>query len=133
MAYNIICVETPVISTQQGKNSGKPVGSDQSMNVFNRTRGLQRHAATFGKRQMSGQPFGSLPTALYNGVWRKSNIMYITYVVVGCVAIEVVYGAVTNKIWESANSGVSVSDLFSLAPQLSVQVFILFLRPHIRL
>ena len=56
---------------------------------------------------MSSQPFGGLPTQLYQGIWRKSNILYITYVVVGCVAIEVIYGSVTTRIWESANQGVS--------------------------
>mmetsp|Transcript_29824 Transcript_29824/g.30257 ORF Transcript_29824/g.30257 Transcript_29824/m.30257 type:complete len:90 (-) Transcript_29824:131-400(-) len=47
----------------------------------------------------------SLPTTLYNNVWRKSNIFYITYVVMGCVVVEMVYGSLTNSIWNSYNSG----------------------------
>jgi len=31
--------------------------------------------------------------------------MYITYVVVGCVVVEAVYGGITNSIWESSNRG----------------------------
>ena len=59
-------------------------------------------------RGMSSKPgFGAVPQALYQGVWRKSNIAYITYIVVGCVAIEIVYGSVTQSIWDSANQGVS--------------------------
>lgn len=80
------------------------------MNIFARkTVPFSRNVATsFTKsRGLSSQPFGGLPTQLYQGVWRKSNIMYITYVVVGCVAIEVIYGGVTTRIWESANQGVS--------------------------
>ena len=56
----------------------------------------------------SAAQLGGIPTALYKNVWRKSNIMYITYIVAGCVVIEVVYGSVTNGIWESRNKGVSL-------------------------
>jgi hypothetical protein len=60
-----------------------------------------------GQRQMSSNApgFGAIPKSLYNNVWKKSNIMYITYIVVGCVAIEVVYGSVTQSIWDNANKG----------------------------
>ena len=51
--------------------------------------------------------FSSLPSTLYKNVWRKSNILYITYVAAGCVVIEVIYGNLTNFIWESYNYGVS--------------------------
>eukprot|EP01031_Cornospumella_fuschlensis_P036717 gene36717-44540_t len=51
-------------------------------------------------RQKSG-----FASTLYDNVWKKSNVMYITYVVAGCVALEVVYGGVTNYIWESYNYG----------------------------
>lgn len=44
---------------------------------------------------------------LYNNVWRKSNAMYITYILAGCVALEFVYGGVTDYLWNSANKGVS--------------------------
>ena len=47
-----------------------------------------------------------VPQALYKNVWRKSNIMYITYIVAGCVAIEAVYGGVTNAVWDGYNRGV---------------------------
>lgn len=57
------------------------------------------------KRAMSSK--GGIAATLYQNVWQKSTIMYITYIVVGCVAIEVVYGNVTNKIWEMSNQGVS--------------------------
>eukprot|EP00638_Chattonella_subsalsa_P006208 CAMPEP_0117755682 /NCGR_PEP_ID=MMETSP0947-20121206/13597_1 /TAXON_ID=44440 /ORGANISM="Chattonella subsalsa, Strain CCMP2191" /LENGTH=66 /DNA_ID=CAMNT_0005575063 /DNA_START=179 /DNA_END=382 /DNA_ORIENTATION=+ len=41
---------------------------------------------------------------MYNTVW-KSNITYITYILAGCVALEVVYGKTTDFIWETANKG----------------------------
>jgi hypothetical protein len=56
------------------------------------------------KRAMASK--SSVATTLYQNVWQKSTIMYITYIVVGCVAIEVVYGGVSNKIWEMSNEGV---------------------------
>ena len=49
-----------------------------------------------------------LPSYLYNNVWRKSNIFYVTYIFAGCVVIEAVYGTLTNAIWESANRNVSL-------------------------
>lgn len=49
----------------------------------------------------------AIPEQLYKNVWRKSNIMYITYILAGCVVIEGVYGTLTNTLWESKNSGVS--------------------------
>ena len=57
----------------------------------------------------SATAVGGLPRALYNNVWRKSNILYITYIVAGCVVIEVVYGSATNAIWEGRNKGVRFS------------------------
>ena len=38
-------------------------------------------------------------------MWKKSNILYLTDIVVGCVVLEVVYGSVTDSIWESSNKG----------------------------
>jgi hypothetical protein len=49
-----------------------------------------------------------LPSYLYNNVWRKSNIFYLTYIFAGCVVLEAVYGFATNALWESANRGVSI-------------------------
>ena len=62
----------------------------------------------------SATAVGGLPRALYNNVWRKSNILYITYIVAGCVVIEVVYGSATNAIWEGRNKGVRFSHCCSL-------------------
>lgn len=50
--------------------------------------------------------FARIPIAFYENVWKKSNILYITYIVVGCVLIEVVYGSVTTAVWDSYNQGV---------------------------
>jgi hypothetical protein len=47
-----------------------------------------------------------VPQMLYNNVWKKSTVAYITYIIVGCVAIEAVFGSVTQSIWDSANQGV---------------------------
>ena len=38
-------------------------------------------------------------------VWGKSNVRYVSFVVLGAVTIESVYGTVTNGIWESSNQG----------------------------
>ena len=64
--------------------------------------------AAFSKpvaRNMSG--VSSLPSTLMSGVWRKSNILYITYIVGGCVVLEAIYGSFTNAIWDAYNHGVS--------------------------
>eukprot|EP00596_Hydrurales_sp_CCMP1899_P003349 CAMPEP_0119042240 /NCGR_PEP_ID=MMETSP1177-20130426/14477_1 /TAXON_ID=2985 /ORGANISM="Ochromonas sp, Strain CCMP1899" /LENGTH=89 /DNA_ID=CAMNT_0007008879 /DNA_START=149 /DNA_END=418 /DNA_ORIENTATION=+ len=49
--------------------------------------------------------FLKIPLQLYQNVWKKSNILYITYIVVGCVVIEVVYGGITSSIWDTYNQG----------------------------
>lgn len=41
---------------------------------------------------------------LYKTAFR-SNASYVTYVVVGAIAFEAVYGTVTDIIWEQANRG----------------------------
>ena len=76
---------------------------------------LGRRAASSGGGSGAASSVGGIPQALYNNVWRKSNIMYITYIVAGCVVIEVVYGSVTTSIWETRNKGVSLCGS-SLAP-----------------
>jgi hypothetical protein len=63
-------------------------------------------------RMMSSSPIGAVPQALYKNVWRKSNIMYITYIVAGCVAIEAVYGGITNAVWDGYNRGVRNKNIF---------------------
>jgi Ubiquinol-cytochrome C reductase, UQCRX/QCR9 like len=52
--------------------------------------------------------FTRIPIAFYENVWKKSNILYITYIVVGCVLIEVVYGSVTTAVWDGYNQGVRI-------------------------
>ena len=63
-----------------------------------------RPLAKLGQRNIATSK--GVPQMLYNNVWKKSTVSYITYIVVGCVAIEVVYGAATVSIWEGANKGV---------------------------
>ena len=43
---------------------------------------------------------------LMNNVWLKSTPLYLTYIFVGAIAVEVVYGQVTTAFWESINKGV---------------------------
>ena len=54
-----------------------------------------------------------VPIQLYQNVWRKSNILYVTYIVAGCVALEILYGGITNGIWDLSAYGfvVPVVDL----------------------
>jgi hypothetical protein len=49
----------------------------------------------------------TVANVLAQTVWKKSTVMYISYIVTGCVVLEVVYGNVTNFLWESYNYGVS--------------------------
>jgi hypothetical protein len=60
------------------------------------------------KKVAAQRNVAGLSEALYNNLWKKSNISYITYIVTGCVVLEAVYGKVTNFIWESYNYGVSL-------------------------
>ena len=48
----------------------------------------------------------SFPSTLYNNVWRKSNVLYITYIATGCVVFGGLYGSIFSTVWNSANSGV---------------------------
>ena len=64
---------------------------------------------TFPKVALQQQRKSSnIGTFLQNTVWKKSTVMYITYIIAGCVALEVVYGKLTNYIWDSYNYGVSI-------------------------
>lgn len=56
--------------------------------------------------QRNSSTFESIGSTLQRNVWQKSTTAYITYILVGCVFAEAVYGTVTNGIWESANKGV---------------------------
>ena len=60
--------------------------------------------------------FARIPIAFYENVWKKSNILYITYIVVGCVIIEVVYGSVTTAVWDSYNQGVCALLIAEMPP-----------------
>lgn len=59
------------------------------------------------KRVTAQRNVAGLSEALYNGLWKKSNITYITYIVTGCVVLEVLYGKLTTFVWDSYNYGVS--------------------------
>lgn len=50
----------------------------------------------------------NIPKQLYEKVWQKSNIAYITYIVVGCIVLEFVYGSATGFIWDTYNQGVRI-------------------------
>ena len=56
----------------------------------------------------------SVASALYKGVWRKSNVLYITYVAVGCVVLGGFYGTFMSMAWEKSNTGVRFVFLTSL-------------------
>mmetsp|Transcript_7427 Transcript_7427/g.6661 ORF Transcript_7427/g.6661 Transcript_7427/m.6661 type:complete len:98 (-) Transcript_7427:52-345(-) len=53
----------------------------------------------------------SISSTLYRKVWKKSNALYITYVVIGCVVIEGIYGYATTWVWESSNRGKLYKDI----------------------
>ena len=71
---------------------------------------------------------------LYNNVWKKSTISYVTYILVGCVAIEMIFGNVSQSIWDNANKGVSIEFfLFIMHPFSCIEYFyspILHGAPH---
>lgn len=54
----------------------------------------------------------SVPSQLMTTVWRKSNILYITYVIAGCVVLEGIYGSFTSAVWDTYNSGVNAFAYF---------------------
>jgi len=37
----------------------------------------------FINRGMASNPSSGLPQSLYNNLWRKSNVLYLTYIVAG--------------------------------------------------
>jgi hypothetical protein len=57
---------------------------------------------------------GVVGDALMNNVWLKSTPLYLTYIFAGCVAVEIVYGQVTTRIWESMNRGVCYMIIFAI-------------------
>lgn len=81
--------------------------TNEILKMFGRTSAAAaRSMGAVGSRKMS-----SLPTFLYNNVWRKSTAMYITYIGVGCIVLGSTYEAFTESIWRSVNKGVSSSEL----------------------
>lgn len=64
-------------------------------------RSVSRVAILSGKRNIGN--------ALQKGIWKKSNVNYIAYVAVGCIALEIVYGKVTDMVWDTVNRGVSAT------------------------
>ena len=71
-------------------------------------------SATLGARpaarrapQMALVPSRGLNDTAYQTFF-KSNVRYVTFIVAGAVALEVVYGSATDMLWESMNRGVSV-------------------------
>lgn len=69
-------------------------------------RAMSSKFSTQTSQDASKLNFLQVPLQLYQNVWKKSNILYITYIVVGCVVLEVVYGGVTTTIWDTYNQGV---------------------------
>mmetsp|Transcript_30578 Transcript_30578/g.33400 ORF Transcript_30578/g.33400 Transcript_30578/m.33400 type:complete len:89 (-) Transcript_30578:84-350(-) len=61
--------------------------------------------ATAPKIAQQARPLHGIAKTLQENVWKKSTVSYITYIVAGCVVLEVVYGKVTNYVWESYNYG----------------------------
>ena len=69
-----------------------------------------------------------IPNLIQKTIWGKSNMMYITYVLVGALAVELIYGTATNYIWETVNKGVSTIYSVNLVIFLYIfiHIFILF-------
>ena len=71
-------------------------------------------SATLGARpaarrapQMALVPSRGLNDTAYQTFF-KINVRYVTVIVAGAVALEVVYGSATDMLWESMNRGVSL-------------------------
>ncbi len=77
-------------------------------------RAARQAAPMIQKRNLTaGSGIGQM---LYTNVWKKSTISYVTYILVGCVAIEMVFGSVSQQIWDNANKGVSFIFLANSVP-----------------
>jgi hypothetical protein len=74
------------------------------MMSFGRT-GARVARSTMQRTIGQNRPMSGIPSMLYQTIWRKSNILYITYVVAGCIVLEGVYGFATTSIWNTLNSG----------------------------
>ena len=48
---------------------------------------------------------------LYHKVWRKSNIIYVTYVIAGAMVFEVLFGSTVEGLWKMSNRGKLYDDI----------------------
>lgn len=85
---------------------------DSLLSIMNRLP-FQATRRLFSSSSSGAAGVSNIPQTLYKNVWRKSTILYITYIVTGCVFIEAVYGGVTNSLWDNYNRGVSNATFFS--------------------
>ena len=81
----------------------------ESLGVVTRTMFSKRFARTgaavfSATRRQNSSAVGNF---LMNNVWLKSTPLYLTYIFVGAIAVEMVYGQVTTALWETMNRGVS--------------------------
>jgi hypothetical protein len=71
---------------------------------------MARRAAS-GAASSSGSSGGSSSLRALSRVAFKSNAAYITYIVVGCVVCDAVYGNVMDGMWDSINKGKQYKDI----------------------
>jgi hypothetical protein len=70
-----------------------------------------RLTSRVGKQAMQVRHNQYLANSLYNNVWRKSNIMYLSTIAAGTVVFGFIYSEACDYIWEAANDGVSIFSL----------------------
>lgn len=68
---------------------------------------LARHAVRGINVPASRSITNGVAKSIQKNLWGKSNIAYMTYIIVGSVVLEAVYGNLTTALWESSNEGVS--------------------------
>lgn len=75
-------------------------------------------AAKFGARvqklafsKVATRNASSFPESLQKNVWRKSNVMYITYIASGCLVLGAIYGGAVDFIWNANNRGKLYKDI----------------------
>lgn len=68
----------------------------------------QKLFSTASRRSMSTQQQFAPFQGMYSTFFR-SNLSYVTFVIVGAMAFEGVYGTFGDMVWEMNNRGVSVS------------------------
>ncbi|CAM9925735.1 unnamed protein product [Phaeothamnion confervicola] len=106
----LLCPDLFVSSVRTGTTMNSLVATSRrsAMGLLRRAPQARMPAATSvfpaGARQ------NSTLEAVYNRVW-KSNAGYITYIVVGAIALEMVYGKATDALWDSVNKGKQYKDI----------------------